>query len=119
LVVEHDPNTITILAIPDINWYQNFSPYTEPFEDTHVIAHFAANFIIYEDPTIPPELNKQPRIEPLAIYIFCTHHQNNNVGPSDDLYTLTTILQNMQNLQYHIQIVAPTPNNVTVNKNPN
>jgi len=70
LAAKHDPSTITILVILDIIWYQNFSPYTGPFKDTHVIAHFAAATITYEEPTIPPELNKHPCTETLAIHIL-------------------------------------------------
>jgi hypothetical protein len=37
------------------------------FDDTHVIIHFPPDTIIYSEPTIPPELNKEPRIETLAV----------------------------------------------------
>lgn len=53
----------------DIKWYQNYSPYTGPFLDTHVIVHFAADTITYEEPTKPPELNKR-QTKPLAIHIL-------------------------------------------------
>ena len=34
LAAKHDPDTITILVTPDINWYLNYSPHTGPFPDT-------------------------------------------------------------------------------------
>jgi hypothetical protein len=33
--------------------YQNFNPHSGPFPDTHIIAHFVADTITYEEPTIP------------------------------------------------------------------
>ena len=59
LAAKNDPNTITIVVIPHINWYQDPSPYTGPFPDTHVIIHFAADTITYEEPTIPQDRQKQ------------------------------------------------------------
>jgi hypothetical protein len=47
LAAKNDPNTFTILIIPDINWYQNYSPHTGPFPDTHTMTHFAADTITY------------------------------------------------------------------------
>lgn len=65
LSAQKDPTT-TILVVPDTNWYHNYNPYTGPFPDTHVITHFAADTITYEEPTLSPE-SKQPWTEPLAI----------------------------------------------------
>ena len=79
LTAKNDPNTFTILVIPDINWYENYSPNIGPFPDTHTIAHFAADTINYDEPTNPQAPNK-PRTEPLAIHIFCTHHQTHGIG---------------------------------------
>ena len=56
LAAKNDPNTITI--IPDSKWYQNHTPYIGPFPNTHIIAHIPVDTIIYEEPTIPLELNK-------------------------------------------------------------
>jgi hypothetical protein len=41
LAAKHDPSTITLLVIPDTNWYQNKTPHNGPF--SHVIAHFATD----------------------------------------------------------------------------
>jgi hypothetical protein len=117
LAAKNDPDTLTILVIPDINWYQNYSPHTGLFPDTHTIAHFAADTIIYDEP-INPQVPIKPRIEPLAIHIFCTHHQNYNIGTTNQLETIKTIIESLQITQYHIQTAPPTPHNTIVNKNP-
>ena len=103
MVTKFDPNTITILIFHDINWYQNLNPHTGPFPDTHIIAHFAANTITYEEPTIPPELNVT-RKELSTLRIFCIHHQNNNVGTYEQMNQLTNIVNNLQIVQNHTQI---------------
>ena len=110
LAAKNDPNTITILVIPDNNWYQNFAPYNGPFPDTHVMTHFAADTITYEEP-INPQSNKTPRIEPLAIRILCVHHQNQNFGTPNQINTLKTTIENLQISQHYVQITPPTPPN--------
>lgn len=57
LAAKSDPHTITILVIPDINWYHNYSPYTGPFPDTHVVAHFTVDTITYEEHITPQNTN--------------------------------------------------------------
>src|ERR1700737_3068407 len=79
LAAKTDPSILTILISPDTNWYQNFNPHSSPFSDTHIITHFAADTITYEEPTIPPELNI-PREELSTLQIFCITHQNNNIA---------------------------------------
>ena len=54
LATQNDSNSITLLVMPDENRYHNSNPHNGPFPDTHVIAHFKANTIIYEEPTISP-----------------------------------------------------------------
>ena len=68
LAAKNDPNTITILTIPDNKRYQNHTPHIGPFQDTHVIAHIPTDTITYEEPTIPIEMNK-PQVEPYSIHI--------------------------------------------------
>jgi hypothetical protein len=80
LAAQENQNTITILTILDEEWTTNDSPYKITFEDTHVSIHFPANTIIYNEPTIPPELNKEPQKESLAIRILCIHHQNTEIN---------------------------------------
>jgi hypothetical protein len=40
LASQHDPNTITILIIPNKNWYNNINPLQNLFPNTHILAHF-------------------------------------------------------------------------------
>ena len=114
IAAKNDPNTITLLISKDTDWYHNFDPYTGPFPDTHIIAHFAANTVIYEEPTIPPELNTI-RKEVSTLRILCIHHQNNHIGIYEQMNQLTDIAINLQILQSHTQIALPTPLNTTVN----
>ena len=115
LVEKNDPNTITIITIPDNKWYQNHTPHIGPFQDTHVIAHIPADILTYEEPTIPIEMNK-PQIEPLTIHILCVHHSNNNIGNIKLIDTLTTIFNNLHIPQVYTKIAPPTPPNIQVNK---
>jgi ribonuclease HI len=115
LAAKNDPNTITIVVLPNINWYQDPSPYTGPFPNTHVITQFAADTITYEEPTIPQK-RQVPKTEPLAIRILCIHHQNHNIGTIHQMNTLKTTLDNLQIPQYYIHYALPTPHNTSVNK---
>ena len=117
VAAKNDPNTITILVIPDVNWYQNYSPHESLFPDTHTIAHFAADTITYVEP-LNPQAPDKPRTEPLAIHILCTHHQNQNIGTTIQIDTIKTAINNLQITQYHIQSTPPTPRDTRVNKNP-
>jgi hypothetical protein len=114
MAAHNDPHTITILVSPDIDWYQNSNPHTSPFPDTHVIAHFAADTITCEEPTIPPELNIT-RKKPSTLQIFCIHHQQNSIGTSAQMELIKDVANNLQILQSHTQIAPPTPLNITVN----
>ena len=116
LAAKQDPETVTFLAIPNTDWYQNQSPYTEPFPDAHTIIHFAADTITYDVPTISNEPNKTSN-ETRAIHILCIHHQHNNIGTTNQINTINTTIGNLQISQYHTHIVPPTPPNTKVNKN--
>ena len=116
LAAKNDPNTVTLLVTPDMNWYQNYSPHTGPFSDTHVLAHFYADTITYDEPTNPQNTNK-PRIDTLAIHIRCIHHQQHNFGTSNQIDTIKTTIEKLQITQYHIQKTPPMPHNISVNKN--
>ncbi|HYP42844.1 MAG TPA: RNase H family protein, partial [Candidatus Nitrosocosmicus sp.] len=115
LAAKTDPNTITILVIPDTNWYHNPSPYIGPFPDTHIITHFSADSVTYDIPTPPPKY--KPETEPLAIQIMCIHHQNHNIGTPQQINNIKTAIDSLQILNYHLQIAPPTPHNTPVNKN--
>ena len=107
LAAKNDPNTITILFIPDTNGYQNFSPYIGPFLDTHIIAHFAADNIAYEESTNPQDINKS-QLEPLAIHILCIHYQNQSLGTPNQIDTLKTTIKKPTNTT--ILRTKPHPN---------
>ena len=76
LAAQEDQDTITILAVPNEEWTINDTPYKTTFDDTHIIIYFPPDSVTYLEPTIPPELNKEPRIETLALCILCIHHKN-------------------------------------------
>ena len=78
--------------------------------DTHVIVHFAADTITYDEP-INTQSNTKPHIEPLAIQILCIHHQNYSFGTPNQIDTIKTAIENMQITQYYIQKIPPTSSN--------
>ena len=96
LAAKIGPHITTIMTIPNNNWYQNFKPQIGPFLDNHIIAYIPTNTLIFEEPNIPPELNKLG-IEPSAIHIMCKHHLNTNVGTIERKTLLQPLLIN--NLQ--------------------
>ena len=116
LAAKKDPRTITILISPYRNWYQNSNPHSGLFQDTHIIAHFVADTITCEEPTIPPELNT-PRKELSTLKILCRHHQNNYIGTYEQLNQLTHIANNLSIPQPHVQIATHTSPNTPVNPN--
>jgi hypothetical protein len=113
LAAQENQNTITILTILDEEWTTNDTPYKTNFEDMHVCIHFQPDTITCEEPTIPPELNKEPRKETLATRILCVHHQNIEINITD---LETKLLQATTNLK--IKAPPPTPLNVKVHKHP-
>jgi hypothetical protein len=118
LAAKNDPNIITIIIAPNINWYSDPSPYIGSFLDTHVITHFAADSITYKEPTILQESQK-PKTDPLAIQILCIHHQNHDIGTTHQINTLKTSFEILQIPQYYVHNVPPTSHNTSVNKNKN
>jgi hypothetical protein len=115
---KENQDTITILTIPDDEWTTNDTPYKTIFDDTPVIIHFPPDTIIYSEPTIPPELNKEPRIETLAVQILCIHHKNTTL----DIPNLkSNLLQSTNKIQInpsYITTPPPTPINTKVHKHP-
>ena len=79
LAAQENQDTIIILTILDKEWTTNDTPYKTKFDDTHVSIHFALYTITYTQPTILPKLNKESRIETLAIKILCIHHKNTTI----------------------------------------
>ena len=105
---QNNPSTITILISLDTNWYQNFNPHSGPFPYTHIIVHFAADTVTYEEPTIPPELNIS-RKELSTLQILCIHHQNKYIGTYEQLNQLTHIVSNLSTQQLYTQIATHPP----------
>jgi hypothetical protein len=95
LAAQENQNTITILTIPDKEWTTNDTPYKTKLDDTHVSIHFPLGTIIYNEPIISPELNKEPRKETLSIRILCIHHQNNEINIADLETKLLQITTNL------------------------
>jgi hypothetical protein len=118
LAAQENHDTITILTIPDEEWTTNETPYKTKFEDTHVSIHFTPDTITYTEPTIPLELNKEPRIEPLAIRILCIHHKNTEIDIEDLETKLLQITTNLQISPPYIKTPPPIPENVKVHKHP-
>jgi hypothetical protein len=84
------------MTIPDEEWTTNDTPYKTKFDDTHVSIHFLPNTITYNELTIPPELNKEPRIETLPIQILYIHHQTNEINIADLKTKLLQITTNLK-----------------------
>ena len=101
--------------MPNINWYEDPFPYTGPFPDTHVISHFAADIITYEEPTIPQDRQKL-KSEPLAIQILCTHHRIHNIVTPQQINKLIITFETLQIPQYHIHNASSISHNTPVNK---
>ena len=81
LAAKNNPDTMTILITTDLNWYHNLHPHESPFLDSHIITHFKADTITYDEPTIPPELQIELQIESRDICVLCIHHKTSPVGP--------------------------------------
>jgi ribonuclease HI len=118
LAAKENQDTITILTIPDEEWTTNNIPYKTIFDDTHVIIYFPPDSITYTEPTIPPELNKEPRIETLAIRILCIHHKNTAINIPNLESNIRQITTKLQINPSYIITPPPTPNNTKVHKHP-
>ena len=109
LAAQNDPNTLTILITTDPNWYHNLNPHEGPFPDSHVITHFIADTVTYDEPIIPPELRIEPRTESRALSILCIHHHTTSIGP-------TRYVKHMHDIGASLQI--PTPFTTTAPPTP-
>jgi hypothetical protein len=118
LAAKENQDTITILTIPDEEWITNDAPYKTIFEDTHVIIYFPPNAIIYTEPTIPPKLNKEPRMEPLAVRILCIYHKNTTIDIPNLEPKLLQITTKLQINSLYIITLPSTPTNTKVHKHP-
>jgi hypothetical protein len=118
LAAKENPNTITILTIPDEEWTMNDTPYKTKFDDTHVSIHFPPDTIIYREPTIPLKLNKEPRKETSSIRILYIHHQSTGINITNLETKLIQIITNLNVKPPYIKSPPPTPMNVKVHKHP-
>ena len=117
LAAENNSNTVTILVMPDKNWYHNPNPRNGPFPNSHIITHFKADTITYEEPTIPPELRNEPRIENHAIQIICIHHKNTSIGTETFAQQMKNIANTLHIPEMVCQIAPPIPPDTPVNRN--
>jgi hypothetical protein len=118
LAAKENQDIATILTIPDEEWTTNNIPYKTIFDDTHVIIHFPPDSIIYTEPTIPPELNKEPRIETLAVRILCIHHKNTTIDIPNLKAKLIQTTNKLQINPAYITTPPPTPINTKAHKHP-
>jgi hypothetical protein len=118
LAAKENQDIITILTIPDEEWTSNNTPYKTIFDDTHVIIYFPLDTIIYIEPTIPPKLNKEPRVEILAVRILCIYHKNTTIDIPNLESKLLQITTKLQLNPPYIQTQPPTPTNTKVHKHP-
>jgi hypothetical protein len=82
---------------------------------THMSSYI---FHLTPKPTIPPELNKEPRIETLAVRILFIHHKNTTLNIPN---LKSKLLQSTNKIQINPSYIAtppPTPNNTKVHKHP-
>jgi hypothetical protein len=84
----------------------------------HVVIHFTPDSIKYTEPTILLELNKEPRIETLALRILCIHHKNTAINIPDLEAKLLQITTNLQINPLYLTPPPPTPTNTKVHKHP-
>jgi hypothetical protein len=118
LTAQENQDTITIFTILDEEWTTNDTPYKTKFDDIHVSIHLALDTITYTEPTIPPELNKEPCIETLAIIILCIHHKNIVIDIQDLKTKLLQITTSLQINPPYIAPPPPTPINTKIHKHP-
>ena len=117
LAAKRNPDTITILVTTDPNWYHNLNTHEGPFPYSHVISHFKADTIIYDEPTIPPELRTNPRTESHDIRILCIHHKHTSPGSCEYANRMNTISTTLKIPTSFNTLAPPTPINTLVNKN--
>src|SRR5450759_5255757 len=118
LAAQENQDTITILTVPDEEWTTNDTPYKTIFDDTHVIIYFPPDSITYTEPTLPPELNKEPRLEPQALCILCIHHKNTTINIPNLESNIRQTTNEMQIYPLYISTPSPTPNHTKVHKHP-
>lgn len=74
---------VMMMIVSEAAWYHDLNPHIGPFPYSHVITHLKVGTIVYEEPTIPPNLRIDPRIECCVIRTLCVHHKNMHVRSED------------------------------------
>ena len=104
------------------NTHNNWSklvPQPQPLRRSfprHVITHFKADTIIYDEPTIPPELRIEPRIESRDIRVLCIHHKTTSLGPREYASRMDTIGNTLQIPNVFNTTAPSTPINTSINR---
>ena len=97
----------TILVTTDPDWYHNLHPHEGPFLDSHVITHFKADTITYDEPTIQPVLRIEPRIESRDIHVLCIHHKTSPLTRANMHVACTPSAPSYKYLPYSPQLSRP------------
>jgi hypothetical protein len=111
----NDLDNITIIALPNKNWYKNITPLKGPFPDTHVIAYFPPDTLTYEESITPAPLITEPRIETAALHIYCVHYKNYPIYTHLHNHTFQQLLQQLNIQHTQLLYVPPTPHLIQVN----
>jgi hypothetical protein len=106
----------TILITTDPNWYHNLHPHERPFPDLHIITHFIADTITYDEPTIPPELQIEPGTKKCGIRILCIHHKTTPINPIGYIGRIHNIGTSSHIPDIFTTTAPPTPTNTPVNQ---
>ena len=71
---------------------------------------------MYEEPTIPPELRTEPRMENRALQIYI-HHKNTPIGTMTYTQQMPDIANTLRIPKMFSQIAPPMPLDTSVNRN--
>ena len=88
-----------------------------PFLNLHVITHFKAYTITYEELTIPPKLRIEPRTKGNAIHILCIHHKNTPIGSNDFTHQMIVIANTLRIPAIFTQATPSIPSCVSISRN--
>jgi hypothetical protein len=93
-----------------------FIPMKVLFPDLHVITHFKADTITYDEPTIPLELQIEPRTEKCDIRILCIHHKTTPINPIGYIGRIHNIGTSLHIPNIFTTTAPPTPTNTPLNQ---
>ena len=118
LATTDNPNNLTIIINPDIDWYHNYNPYTTKYTDTHVLYHFQPYTLKYFKPIAPQE-NQTPKIKQHALQMLCKQQNNPELPNLDQLQQIIPITNNLNISAPHIQNIPNIPTHTKPNRNHN